>query len=81
VVALAVYLNPGGRAAVDGLADGDYRAEFAMGELWSRACNAFTAGMRVRRMDAVLTVPRDSHLAVATDEPAVDIPAQAFERD
>ena len=81
VVALAVYLDPGGRAVLDGMAEGVYRTEFAIGELWSRACNAFTAGMRARRMNAALTVPRDSHLAVEADAPAADITAQAFERN
>jgi hypothetical protein len=37
--------------------------------------------MRARRLDAVLTVPRDSHVAVEAGQPAVDIPAQAFERN
>jgi hypothetical protein len=81
VVALAVYLDPGGRAVLDGVADGVYRTEFAIGELWSRACNAFTAGMRARRMAAALTLPRETHLAVEAGEPAADISAQAFERN
>lgn len=80
-VALAVYLEPGGHAAFDGLADGVYQTEFAIGELWSRACNTFAAGMRARRLDAALTVPRESQLAVTADEPAVDITEQAFERN
>ncbi|HEY1413389.1 MAG TPA: J domain-containing protein [Rhodopila sp.] len=80
-VALAVYLDPGGRTVLEGVADGVYRTEFAIGELWSRACNVFTAGMRARRLDTALTVPRDSHLAVEGGEPAADIPAQAFERN
>jgi hypothetical protein len=80
-VALAVYLDPGGRAVLEGVADGVYHTEFAIGELWSRACNAFTAGMRARRMDTALTVPRDSHLAVEAGQPAADISAQAFERN
>lgn len=81
MVVQAVYLDPGGHAVLEGLADGIYHTEFAIGELWSRACNAFAAGMRARRIDAALTVPRDSQLAVATDEPAADITAEAFERN
>jgi hypothetical protein len=80
-VALAVYLEPGSHAAFDGLANGIYHAEFAIGELWSRACNSFAAGMRARRMNAVLTVPNDSRLAVEAGEPAADITDQAFERN
>lgn len=81
MVAQAVYLEPGGHVVLEGLANGVYHMEFAIGELWSRACNTFAAGMRARRMDAALTVPSDSHLAVETNEPAVDITAQAFDRN
>jgi hypothetical protein len=81
-VALAVFLGPGGHVALDGLPDGTYRTEFAIGELWSRACNSFAAGMRARRMDAALEVPGVSHLVVVADEPAAaDISDQAFERN
>jgi hypothetical protein len=80
-VALAVYLDPGGHAAFGGLASGTYHTEFAIGELWSRACNSFAAGMRARRMNAVLTVPNDSRVAVEAGEPAADISDQAFERN
>ena len=83
-VALSVFLGPGGHAAFDGLPDGIYHPEFAIGELWSRACNSFAAGMRARRMDAVFIVPGDSRLVVAPDAgvpAAVDISDQAFERN
>jgi hypothetical protein len=80
-VALSVFLGPGGHAVFDGLPAGVYHPEFAIGELWSRACNAFTAGMRARRMAAALTLPRETHLAVEAGEPAADISAQAFERN
>jgi hypothetical protein len=82
VVALAVFLGPGGHVALDGLPDGTYHTEFAIGELWSRACNSFAAGMRARRMDAALEVPGVSRLVVAADEPAAaDISDQAFEQN
>jgi hypothetical protein len=83
-VALSVFLGPGGHAAFDGLPHGIYHPEFAIGELWSRACNSFAAGMRARRMDAAVTVPGASPLVVAGEagEPvAADISDQAFERD
>jgi hypothetical protein len=81
-VALAVFLGPGGHVALDGLPDGTYHTEFAIGELWSRACNSFAAGMRARRMNAALEVPGVSHLVVAADEPAAaDISDQAFEQN
>jgi hypothetical protein len=81
---VAVFLAPGGRADLGGLPEGTYRPEFAIGELWSRACNLFAAGMRARRMDAEVRVPGDVPIVVAPDggEPrAVDISDQAFERE
>jgi hypothetical protein len=79
-VALSVFLGPGGHASLGGLADGAYHTEFAIGELWSRACNSFAAGMRARRMNAALGVPGEQYLVVTADEPAAaDISDQAFE--
>jgi len=83
-VALSVFLGPGGHAALDGLPDGIYHPEFAIGELWSRACNSFAAGMRARRMEAALIMPGTQRLVVAPDAgmpPAADISDQAFERN
>ena len=82
-VALAVFLAPGGNTVVDGLPDGIYHAEFAIGELWSRACGVFAAGMRARRLEGGLRVPGDSPLVVvpdATPPEAADIPDQEFGR-
>jgi hypothetical protein len=47
--AASVFLAPGNNTSVDNLPDTDYRPEFAVGELWSRACNGFAAGMRAQR--------------------------------
>jgi hypothetical protein len=83
-VALSVFLMSGGRAAYGGLPDGTYHAEFAVGEIWSRACNTFAVGTRARRIDAALRLPGDTRLVVAPDAgiPASsDISNQAFERD
>jgi hypothetical protein len=83
-VVLSVFLGPGGHAAFDGLPEGTYHAEFAIGELWSRACNSFAAGMRARRLDAALRLPGASRVAVAADtveSAATDIPDQSFERN
>ena len=83
-VVLSVFLGPGGHAAFDGLPAGIYHPEFAIGELWSRACNLFAAGMRARRMAAPVTVPASSPLVVADDSAdpvAADISDQAFERN
>lgn len=81
-VALSVFLAPGSHAALDGIPSGNYRTEFAIGELWSRACRSFVAGMRARRMDASLQLPADKRLVLAPEDPmAAEIPEQAFEQN
>jgi hypothetical protein len=83
-VVAAVFLGPGSRVQVNGLPEGLYRPEFAIGEVWSRACNLFAAGMRARRMDAAVELPGETHIVVAPDggEPAAsDISDQAFEQN
>ncbi len=44
--------------------EGVYRPEFAIGELWSRACNMFAAGMRARRMEESVSTLREARLVV-----------------
>jgi hypothetical protein len=83
-VVIAVFLGPGGRAELGGLPEGAYRPEFAIGELWSRACNLFAAGMRARRMDETIRLPGSPPIVLAPDgtEPAAsDVSDQAFEQD
>jgi hypothetical protein len=83
-VALAVYLGPGGHAEYSGLPDGAYRAEYALGELWSRACNTFTVGTRARRLDASIILPGDSYLVVAPESSLTlssEIAEQTYERN
>lgn len=84
MVAVSVFLGPGGHADLDGLPEGTYQPEFAIGELWSRACNLFAAGMRARRMHASVALSRDAKLVVSSDvtsDDAPDISDQAFERN
>jgi hypothetical protein len=83
-VILSMFLGPAGQAAFEELPEGTYHAEFAIGELWSRACNSFAAGMRAWRVDEAITLPGDSHFVVAPDAglpAAANIPDQVFERD
>ena len=83
-VALSVFLGPGGQAGFDRLPEGIYSTEFAIGELWSRACNIFAAGMRARRMSGLVTISGTSPAVVApeaNDPATADIPDQAFERN
>jgi hypothetical protein len=83
-VVVSVFLASGGHATFDGLPDGTFHPEFAIGELWSRACNSFAAGMRARRMQTALRLPADQRLVVLPDveeQAGSDIPDQAFERE
>jgi hypothetical protein len=84
-VAASVFLEPGGATEVAGLPDGVYRPEYAFGELWSRTCDSFTAGMRAQRFSDYASVAGLSPLVVPPNlsvAPApVDIPDQAFEQD
>ena len=82
MVAATVFLAPGGDATVDGLPSGAYRPDFAMGELWSRACNmlrrrhARAALPRLHRPSALgtLVIPPD----LPGQPPPVDISDQEF---
>ncbi len=80
-VALSVFLGPSGQADLTNLPGGTFRAEFAIGELWSRACNTFAAGMRARRLIGSLVTTAGSTLALPSgDDPAaIDISESDFE--
>jgi hypothetical protein len=83
-VVFSVYLAPGGHAEIAGLPDGAYRTDFAIGELWSRACHTFAAGMRARRLDEPLTIGGEVSLEIAADSaslPSTDIADSEFEQN
>jgi len=82
-VALSVYLAPGGHADVDGLPNARFQTEFAIGEMWSRACGGFAAGMRAQRMVGFRSLDRLMPLVIPPEAPGgppEDITDQAFER-
>jgi hypothetical protein len=83
--AASVFLEPDGASTVEGLPDAVYRPDFAVGEIWSRACDSFTAGMRAQRFAGYASVSGLSPLVIPPDLPVaaapVDIPDQAFEQD
>jgi hypothetical protein len=82
---VSVYLTAGASTVVTSLPDQTYRPDFAFGELWSRACDSFTAGMRAQRFTGYGSVAGLSPLAIPPSlsvAPApVDIPDQAFQQD
>jgi hypothetical protein len=85
LAAATVFLAPHDRTIVANLPDTVYRPDFAIGELWSRACNGFAAGMRAQRFAGYaspsglspLVIPPDLSVAPAPE----DISDAAFERD
>jgi hypothetical protein len=82
-VALSVFLAPGGHADLESVPDGNYFAEFAVGELWSRACSTFAAGIRARRLNAALVIPGNTALEITADAasvPSTEIADAVFER-
>ena len=83
--AATVYIAPGSTADVGKLPDAPYRPDFATGELWSRTCNDFAAGMRAQRFAVYVLPSEQSPLLIPPDlsvTPAPkDIPDAAFERD
>jgi len=82
---LTTYLAPGAHVDVEGLPEGRYRPDFAIGELWSRACQSFAAGMRAQRLSGFFTLAALTPLTIPPDLPGEALPAdisdQTFERD
>jgi len=83
--AASVFVAPNASTTVENLPDGSYRPEFAIGELWSRACREFAAGMRAQRMAEYARLSALSPLVIPPDlsvGPApMDIPDSAFEHE
>ena len=62
--AATVFVAPGDSAIVENLPDTVYRPELATGEVWSNACNSFTAGMRAQRFTYYATPSALSPLVI-----------------
>ena len=80
--AAALFVAPGEDADIAGLPDGTLRIEYAIGELWSRACGTFAAGMCAARIGgpaalATLAVPPEPGAA----EQPVEIDDREFDRE
>jgi len=83
-VALSVFLAPNGHAELSGVPNGTYQPDVAIGELWSRACNGFTSGMRAGRSPQQVRLPATAHVTVAPDANGpgwTEIDEQAFEQE
>ena len=82
-VIASVFLGPGGETKMDGLPEEPVRLDFATGEVWSRACHGFVAGMRAQRLPGLVSIASAARLAIPPDPAvaAVDLSDQAFEQE
>jgi curved DNA-binding protein CbpA len=80
---VSVFLAPGGSVEVGGLPLDSYQPDFAIGEMWSRACNTFAAGMRAQRFRDLTPLRSLNPLQIPPDSPddshVEDIPDRTFE--
>jgi DnaJ-like protein len=81
--AVSVFLAPGGQTALEGLPPDPVRLEYAIGEVWSRACHGFSAGMRAQRLADPVVIGAVTRLTIPPDPSLgpVDLPDQAFEQE
>jgi len=79
----SVFLDPGGEAMMDGLPDDPVQLDVATGEVWSRACRSFAAGMRAQRLPGLVSIGSDMQLGIPPDPKVgpVDLSDQAFEQE
>jgi DnaJ domain len=82
-VLASVFLDPGGETMMDGLPDDPVQLDFATGEVWSRACHSFAAGMRAQRLPGLVSIGSDMQLAIPPDPKvkSVDLSDLAFEQE
>ena len=83
VLLASVFLGPGGAAIVEGLPEEPVRLDFATGEVWSRACHGFAAGMRAERLQELVSLGKAARLAIPPDSTvaAMELSDQAFEQE
>ena len=82
-VLASVFLVPGGETVMEGLPEEPVRLDFATGEVWSRACHAFAASMRARRLTETVTVGGRGRLEIppAAGVAVMDIGDNVFARE
>ena len=82
-VLASVFVGPGGATTLDGLPEQPVEVDFATGEVWSRACRGFAAGMRAARLTGLVSIGQAPRLAIPPDAAVAtaDLSDQAFERE
>jgi len=78
-VAEAIFLGPSGSVDLVDAPSGTFQADYAIGELWSRACNSFAAGMRAQRFSNIVRLRGETLVLPADGSLATDISDRAFE--
>jgi hypothetical protein len=78
-VAVAVFLGPNGSTDLTDAPAGPFQADYAIGELWSRACDTFAAGMRAQRVITTLPLGGETLVLPADAANSKDISDHAFE--
>jgi hypothetical protein len=79
---VSVFLSPAGQTEIPGLPAGEFHPEYAIGELWSRACNGFVTGMRAWRLEQTIRLPGPASVVVTNDtspSAGTDIAQDTFE--
>ncbi len=79
----SVFLGPGGETTLGGLPEEPVRVDFATGEIWSRACHGFAAGMRAQRLPGLVSIGATTQLAIPPGPTVapVDLSDQTFEQE
>lgn len=79
--AVSVFIGPNAEAEINGLAEGDYQPEYAIGEMWSRPCGLFVGGMRAQRMGATWPLAALTPLVIPPDPAASIILSDILDAD
>jgi hypothetical protein len=82
-VAASVFLAMGGHVRLDRLPEDPVTVEFATGEVWSRPCRGFTAGMRAQTLADPIAIGQVMAIALPPETGAApaELPDQLFERE
>ncbi len=82
-VIASIFLGPDGQSTLDGLPEQPVLLDYATGEVWSRGCHGFAAGMRALRLPQPISIGTVRKLAIPSDTDAtpVELSDQAFEQE
>ena len=79
--AVSVFIGPNAEAEINGLPDGNYRPEYAIGEMWSRPCGLFVGGMRAQRLAVTWPLSALTPLVIPPDPAASVVLSDILDAD